>query len=160
AVGTPGPDGAHPGGGWGGRINPAGGSGQDEMSDPNQADARILDSFNPAEPLLEFALQHGVTIVQAFPGRANAIAGQAGIFRTWGKTAEAMNVRFPSAVVFNLGETPKTAYPGKTPATRMGTAALIRNALQAAANYAEKQKAASPDAPVDRNLKHEALRLV
>jgi len=27
---------------------------QDENSDPNQADCRVLDSFNPGEPLLEF----------------------------------------------------------------------------------------------------------
>src|ERR1017187_1983774 len=33
---------------------------QDEMSDPNQADLRVLDSFNPNEPLLQFIREHGV----------------------------------------------------------------------------------------------------
>ena len=94
------------------------------------------------------------------PGPADVIGGQAGIFRTRGKTAEAMTVRFPSAVVFQLGEVPKTTYPGKAPGTRMGTATLIRNALTAAANDRSKRKAAKDDAPVDRNLKHEAFGLL
>ncbi len=160
AVVTPGLIDAHTVVGVSGLLNTPADQDQDEMSDPNQADVRILDSFNPAEPLLRFALQHGVTIVQACPGRANVIAGQAGIFRTWGTTADQMTVRFPSAVVFNLGEVPKRSYPGKAPATRMATAATIRNALVASTNYRSKQESAKEDSPVDRNLKHEALRLV
>jgi imidazolonepropionase-like amidohydrolase len=143
-----------------GRLNIPADQDQDEHSDPNQADARILDSFNPEEPLLEFALEHGVTVIQAVPGPTNVIAGQAGIFRTRGKTAAAMTLRFPSAIVFNLGEAPKTAYPGKAPGTRMGTAALIRNALVAAGNDRRKRASAKEDTPVDRNLKHEALGLL
>ena len=54
------------------------------MSDPNQADLRVLDGFNPHEPLLEFLAGNGVTVVHAMPGRANVIAGQTGIFRTDG----------------------------------------------------------------------------
>ena len=50
--------------------------------------------------------------------------------------------RVPSAVVFNLGEVPKSTYAGKAPSTRMGTAALIRNALTAAANDRRKRLAA------------------
>ena len=94
------------------------------------------------------------------PGPANVIGGQAGIFRTHGRTVEAMTVRFPSAVVFQLGEVPKTTYPGKAPGTRMGTAALIRNALVAASNDRKKRQAAKADSPPDRNLKNEALALL
>ena len=49
---------------------------QDEQSDPNQADVRLLDSFNPHEPLLQFLCEQGVTVVHAMPGRVNVIAGQ------------------------------------------------------------------------------------
>src|SRR5262249_23081838 len=77
-----------------------------------------------------------------------------------GTTSESMKVRFPSAVLFNLGEVPKSAYPGKAPDTRMGTAALIRNALTAAANDRRKRKAAKEGSEPDRNLKHEALALL
>jgi len=53
---------------------------QDEKSDPNQADLRVLDGFNPNEPLLEVLRQNGVTIdsnpalaiVQAFQTGAAA----------------------------------------------------------------------------------------
>src|SRR5205085_8279946 len=75
AVVTPGLIDAHTVVGVSGRLNVPADQDQDERSDPNQADARILDSFNPDEPLLEFALQHGVTIVQATPGPADVIGG-------------------------------------------------------------------------------------
>jgi imidazolonepropionase-like amidohydrolase len=157
AVVTPGLIDAHTVVGVSGFYNNPADQDQDEMSDPNQADARVLDSFNPNEPLLRFALEHGVTVLQACPGRSNVIAGQAGIFRTHGTTVDAMTIRFPSAMMFNLGEIPKRAYPGKAPATRMATAALIRNALTSAANFKTKRAAAKPDAVPDRNLKLEAL---
>lgn len=157
---TPGLIDAHTVVGVSGRLNVPADQDQDERSDPNQADARILDSFNPSEPLLEFTLRHGVTVIQACPGPINVIGGQAGIFRTFGITAEEMTVRFPSAIVFHMGEIPKTSYPGKPPGTRMGTAALIRNALVAASNDRNKRKAAKPDAAPDRNLKLQALGLL
>ncbi|MDR3637298.1 MAG: amidohydrolase family protein [Isosphaeraceae bacterium] len=160
AVATPGLIDAHTVVGVSGRLNVPADQDHDEKSDPNQADVRILDSFNPSEPLLEFALSNGVTVIQAMPGPADVIGGQAGIFRTHGRTAEAMTLRFPSAVVFNLGEAPKSTYPGKAPGTRMGTAALLRNALTAASNDLKKRKAAKEDSPPDRNLKNEALGLL
>lgn len=160
AIVTPGLIDTHTVVGVSGRMNTPADQDQDERSDPNQAEVRILDSFNPAEPLLGFALRHGVTVVQAMPGPVDAIAGQAGIFRTHGATVEAMKVRFPSAILFNLGEVPKSSYPGKAPATRMGTAALIRNALTAAANDRRKRQGAKEGAEPDRNLKHEALALL
>ena len=133
----------------------------DESTDPNQADVRVLDAFNPAEPLLRFLLEQGVTVIHACPGRANAIAGQTGVFRTHGKTADAMKVRFPQMMLFNLGESPKETYPDNKPRTRMGTAALLRSALNDAANFARKRRAAKDDASKpDRNLKHEALSQV
>jgi imidazolonepropionase-like amidohydrolase len=160
AVVTPGLIDTHTVLGVSGRLNIPADQDQDERSDPNQADVRILDSFNPAEPLLEFALRHGVTLIQAMPGPVDVIAGQAGIFRTHGATAEAMKVRFPSAIVFNLGEVPKSSFPGKAPGTRMGTASLIRNALTAASNDLKKRQAAKEGAEPDHNLKHEALALL
>src|SRR5205807_494254 len=63
-----------------GRLNIPADQDQSENTDPNQADARILDSFNPDEPLLRFFLSQGVTVIQAMAGPADVIAGQAGIF--------------------------------------------------------------------------------
>ncbi|MBI1901631.1 MAG: amidohydrolase family protein, partial [Planctomycetia bacterium] len=133
---------------------------QDEMSDPNQAETRVLDAFNPGEALLQFLLRQGITVVHACPGRANAIAGTTGVFRTHGKNVDKMTVRFPQAMLFNLGVAPKTTYPGRKPGTRMGTAALIRTALTEAVNDSRQRKnAKDPASAPDRNLKHEALGL-
>ncbi|MDB5312375.1 MAG: amidohydrolase [Gemmataceae bacterium] len=124
---------------------------QDETSDPNQADLRVLDGFNPHEPLLEFLRANGVTVVHATPGRANVLAGQSGVFRTDGLTAEAAALRTPAAVLVNLGEGPKEANKGKGPQTRMGVAGLVRKAFADADAY-RKKPAGGP-----RNAKHDAL---
>ena len=129
---------------------------QDETSDPNQAELRAVDGFNPNDALVDYALEDGVTTVQAAPGHKNAIAGQSAIFKTHAgrRTVENMAVRSVSAMFFTLGEEAKEAYgpKGKAPATRMGTAALIRKALVEAQNYDRKKP--------DRNLKMEALARV
>jgi imidazolonepropionase-like amidohydrolase len=120
---------------------------QDELSDPNQADLRVLDGFNPTEGLIEFVRANGVTVVHATPGRVNPIAGQTGIFRTDGRTAETAAIKPVAAVLVNLGEASKG---GKGPTTRMGVAGLVRKAFaDAQANAAKK------DAP--KNAKHAAL---
>jgi imidazolonepropionase-like amidohydrolase len=143
-----------------GALNLAADQDQNEMSDPNQAELRVLDAFNPGEPLLEFLRREGVTVVRACPGRANVIAGQAGIFRTSGATVEKMTIRFPAALLVNLGEAPKKSYPNKAPTTRMGTAALVRTAFAQAQSDARKRAATKDeDKQPPRNLKLEALQL-
>ena len=148
---------------------------QDEITAPNQAELRAIDGFNPADPLLAYLLRHGVTVIQAGPGHGNPIGGQAGIFKTAGTTVEAMTIRFPSAMIFTLGESPKKVYGKRkhTPMTRMGTAAFIRQALTDAQVYAtqwqeyeaqetdtvEKPEEKKKKAP-DRDLKKEALAAV
>lgn len=118
---------------------------QDEATDPNTADVRTLDSFNPNERLLKVLNQYGVTTVQSAPGPRNPIAGRAGIFKTAGPgsaaaTVEQLVIRQESAMVFNLGDTPKATYgkKDKAPSTRMKTAEIIRHALADAKTYEEK----------------------
>jgi imidazolonepropionase-like amidohydrolase len=118
---------------------------QDEATDPNTADVRAFDSFNPSERLIEYINSYGVTTIQVAPGLSNPIAGQAAIFKTRGEkapgmTAEQMAVKQVSALVFDLGESPKAAYGArkKPPATRMMTAEIIRKAFNDAQAYAKK----------------------
>jgi imidazolonepropionase-like amidohydrolase len=118
---------------------------QDEATDPNTADVRSLDSFNPNERLLQVLNQYGVTTVQTAPGPRNPVAGRAGIFKTAtpgsaSPTVEQLAVRQESAMVFNLGDNPKDTYgkKDKAPATRMKTAEIIRHALSDAKAYEEK----------------------
>jgi imidazolonepropionase-like amidohydrolase len=144
-----------------GALNVPADQDQDEHTDPNQADLRVLDAFNPNEPLLEFLRNHGVTVIHATPGRMNVIAGQSGIFRTAGHTAEGMTIRFPAAMLINLGETPKEAYQGKPPGTRMGVASLLRVALtQAQEDLRKRASAKDPEKKPAVNLKHLALQQV
>jgi imidazolonepropionase-like amidohydrolase len=159
AVVTPGLIDAHTVCGASGKYNIAADQDQDELSDPNQADLRILDSFNPREPLLQFLRENGVTVVHAVPGRANVIAGQSGIFRTHGGTVEEMTVRFPAGLLVNLGEVPKNSYPNKQPLTRMATANLVRSAFAQAENHRRKLGVKDEDKKPGRNLKLEALGL-
>lgn len=173
AVVTPGFIDAHTSVGLSGLFNVPADQDQDEISDPNQSELRALDAFNPDERLLHFLLEHGVTLVQTGPGPANPIAGQAGIFRTYGSVADSMVVRFPSALVVNLGERPKGTYRGrgKFPSTRMGTVALVRRALLDGREYLRKQREATgggrksrggddeKQAP-DRDLQREVLARV
>lgn len=142
--------------GLSGKYNVPADQDQDELSDPNQADLRVLDGFHPNEPLLEFLRSQGVTVVHATPGRANVLAGQTGIFHTHGRTAEAMALRFPAGVLVNLGEVPKNAYSGRLPTTRMGTAALVRSVFSEAQNYAKKRQDKGEKQPAS-NLKLEGL---
>jgi imidazolonepropionase-like amidohydrolase len=161
AVVTPGLIDAHTSVGLSGAFNLKEDQDQDEASDPNQADLRVLDGFNPNEPLLEFLRSQGITTIHAVPGRSNVIAGQTGVFRTSGVTAEKMALRFPAGILVNLGEVPKSAYPNKLPTTRMGTASLVRTAFTQARNYQTKRAAAKGDANKEpaRNAKLEALGL-
>ena len=123
---------------------------QDEPSDPNQSDLRVLDGFNPLEPLLEFLRANGITVVHSTAGRANVIAGTSGVFRCDGRTAEGAALNKGFAMLVNLGEAPKDAFKGKAPGTRMGTASLVRKQLAEAQAYKDKK------GTVPNNPKHEA----
>lgn len=144
---TPGFIDAHTSAGLSGLRNVSAVKDQDERTAPDQAGLRALDAFDPRDPLLRYLLEHGTTLVQTGPGPASPIAGQAGIFRTHGESADAMAVRFPSALVFNLGDVPKATYAKAGPSTRMGTAALIRQRLTAGEAHVRARSALFGDEP-------------
>ncbi|HEV3145426.1 MAG TPA: amidohydrolase family protein [Gemmataceae bacterium] len=152
---TPGLIDAHTVVGLSGALNTPADQDQDESSDPNQADLRVLDSFNTEEALLEFLRQNGITTVHAMPGRVNVFAGQTGVFHTYGLTAEKAKLRFPAGILVNLGEVPKASYPNKTPLTRMAVAGLVRTTFTQAKEHARKR--ADDPAKTPHNLKLEAL---
>lgn len=139
---------------------------QDETSDPNQADLRAVDGFNPHEPLLEFLRANGTTVVHSAPGRAAVIAGRSGVFRADESPADAA-LKPVGGVVVNLGEAPKDAFRGKPgPQTRMAVAGLVRKAFSEAQAYREKQASGGRKAPdgskdqganAPRSPKHDAL---
>ena len=140
------------------------GSDTNEMTEPVTAQVRALDAINPADLGFRDAITGGVLAVNVNPGSGNPIGGQTVALRCWGRTVDDMLLREPSGLKSALGENPKRVYgeQGKMPSTRLGTAAVIRGAFVAAANYLAKldAEAAKPEAdrkPVDRDLKLEAL---
>jgi imidazolonepropionase-like amidohydrolase len=144
-------------------------AGQDtnEMTEPVTAQVRAIDAINPADLGFRDAIMGGVLAVNVNPGSGNPIGGQTVALKCWGRTVDQMVLRQPSGMKSALGENPKRVYgeQKKTPSTRLGTAAVIRGALVAAANYLERIDAEQrkPDAerkPVERDLKLEALGLV
>ena len=144
-------------------------AGQDtnEMTEPVTAQVRAIDAINPADLGFRDAIGGGVLAVNVNPGSGNPIGGQTVALKCWGRTVDQMALRQPSGMKSALGENPKRVYgeQKKTPSTRLGTAAVIRGALVAAANYleridAEQRKPEADRKPVERDLKLEALGLV
>ncbi|MEW6064515.1 amidohydrolase [Desulforamulus profundi] len=132
-----------------------------ETSDPVTAHLRAIDAVNPADLGFRDALAGGVTTVVTGPGSANIVGGEMVAMKTHGTVVDEMIVRFPAGLKCALGENPKRVYGSgnKMPATRMASAALLRETLVAAQNYLVKQERAMTDntTPPERSLKMEAV---
>jgi imidazolonepropionase-like amidohydrolase len=139
-------------------------AGQDtnEMTDPVTPHVRALDAINPADLAFADAVAGGVLTVNVNPGSGNPIGGQAAAIRTAGRTVDEMLLRAPSGLKSALGENPKRVYGDRKqlPSTRLGTAAVIRDALVKARNYLDKLDRGDDGEPPERDLRWEALGLV
>ncbi len=118
-----------------------------EAVDPVTPHLRAVDSINPMDRTLGEAVDAGVTTVVTGPGSANPIGGRFIATHTHGKRIDNMAVKTEVCMKFALGENPKRVYnsKGRTPTTRMATAATIREALYKAKEYAAKKDAAGDD---------------
>lgn len=128
-----------------------------EMSDPVTPHVRAIDGIDATDKAFEEARQAGITTVMITPGSANVIGGSVCAVKTCGDTADEMTIDSDIGQKMATGENPKRVYGGqhKAPMTRMGIAALIRNALVEADNYKKKRAKKKSDAP--RDLKMESL---
>lgn len=137
-------------------------AGQDtnEMTDPNGARLRALDAINPDDEGFRDALSGGVTTVVVKPGSGNPIGGQTVAVKAWGRTVDDMVLREPVSVKSALGENPKRVYgeQQKTPSTRLGVTAIIRDAFTKAQDYKfGKEHAVRENTPFDRDNTMEIL---
>lgn len=116
-------------------------SDEDEVGDPVVPHLRALDAINPEDIAFQDALKGGVTTVGVMPGSYNVICGQPAAVKVVGRTLEEMLVRAPVGMKIALGERPKQVYGGlkKSPMTRMGIAAILREGLLRALQYAATQ---------------------
>jgi imidazolonepropionase-like amidohydrolase len=138
-----------------------------EMVEPVTPQVRVLDALYPDDTSFLDALAGGVTCVQSLPGSANVIGGQGVIVKTKPDIVERMVMVAPSAMKAALGENPIRVYTAlkKPPNTRMGVAAVMREAFVKAQNYrakmeavkAKKEAEAKEAEAVDRDLGMESL---
>ena len=137
-----------------------------EMTDPITPHVRALDALHPEDLAWGDLRAAGVTTVLTGPGSGNIVGGHSICVKTAGETVAQMTLLEPAGMKMALGENPKRVYGGqkKTPSTRMGNAALLRQALVEAQNYLAKweryeaKRESGEDAdPPERDLKWEAL---
>ena len=118
-----------------------------EMTDPCTPHLRAIDAVNAQDRCFKEARLGGVTTLLTGPGSANPISGQFAALKTSGRWVDEMILKAPVAMKLALGENPKSVYNERheTPITRMATAALIRENLFKAKEYAEKLDRAAED---------------
>jgi imidazolonepropionase-like amidohydrolase len=117
-------------------------SDEDEVGDPVVPHIRALDAINPEDIAFRDALMGGVTTVGVMPGSYNVVCGQPAAVKVSGRTVEEMVLRAPVGMKVSFGDRPKHVYGGlkKSPMTRMGIAAILRESLIKAQNYAANGK--------------------
>ena len=133
------------------------GSDGNESTDPVTPHMRTIDGINPMSPDFEKARRGGVTSVCVAPGSANVIGGTACAIKTYGNRVDDMIIKDPVAMKCAFGENPKNTYgqaAKRAPKTRMAIAALYREYLTNARQYAA-DKDAGKDVKFD--IKLEAL---
>ncbi|WJL96689.1 amidohydrolase [Microbacterium sp. ET2] len=140
------------------------GNDTNEMTDPNGARFRALDGIDIEEVGFRDALRGGVTTAVIKPGSGNPIGGRTVAMKTWGgRTVDEQVLAHDVSVKSALGENPKRVYGDKkqTPSTRLGVAAVLRQAFVEARTYAEKRAAAATKGePFERDLGKETLAAV
>ncbi len=114
-----------------------------EIIEPLTPQLRAIDSINPQDEAFGLALQGGVTTACTGPGSANVVGGTFAAIKLWGNRVDKMVVKSPLAMKCAFGENPKRCYGSslkKSPMTRMGTAALLRELLFKSQEYAREKK--------------------
>ncbi|MDI6703867.1 MAG: amidohydrolase [bacterium] len=129
-----------------------GGEDTNENVEPITPELRALDGINPNDLGFRDAIEAGITTCLVEPGSANVIGGTACVIKTYGNIIDEMVIRKEAGIKIALGENPKRVYKGKdkSPATRMGIMALLRNTFVETENYMNKQDK-------ERKIKFEVL---
>ncbi len=125
-----------------------------EIIDPITPHLRAIDSINPMDEAFPLALKGGVTTACTGPGSANVVGGTFVAIKLYGKRVDKMILKDPIAMKCAFGENPKRCYgqmAKKTPMTRMGTAALLRELLFKTKRYMADQEAGK-NPPFDMKL--------
>ncbi len=115
-----------------------------ERSEPLTPHLRAIDGIYPQDELFADAIENGVTTACTGPGSANVLGGTFAAIKLVGKRVDKMIIKEPVAMKCAFGENPKSAHgqtSKKSPVTRMGTAALLRELLFKTRRYMEDKEA-------------------
>lgn len=106
---------------------------------------RAVDAINTMDAAFGDAVRAGITAAMIGPGSSNVVGGQFALLKTHGRRVDDLVVKAPAAMKVAFGENPKVNYSGqgKSPSTRMATAAMLRREIfEAKAYLARKERAA------------------
>ncbi len=123
--------------GWEGRD-------YNEAVDPCTPQLRAIDSIYPQDEAFANAVKGGVTSAVTGPGSANVIGGTFAAIKLYGDRVDNMIIKSPAAMKVAFGENVKRTYSNnkKSPVTRMGIAAQLREILFKTQRYmSEKEEA-------------------
>ena len=133
-----------------------------ENTNPALPGLRGLDAIKPDDAAFDVAVKHGVTTVVTGPGSANIIGGTFAALKTAGKNLDSRVISPEICMKMALGENPKLNYGkrGKAPATRMMSAAIMREQLFKAREYHEEylKNGQKPDFKFDFHM-HSLMRV-
>ncbi|MGI6359033.1 MAG: amidohydrolase [Bacillota bacterium] len=120
-------------------IGPAG-QDTNEATSPVTAWCQAIDGINMLDSAFEDFRRAGITSVNVPPGSANIIGGTTVALKCKGTIVDEAVIKNPTGMKAAIGENPKRVYGGRRqhPSTRMGNAAVMREALLKAKQYMEK----------------------
>lgn len=141
------------------------GNDTNELTEPVTPHLRAVDGVKVDDEGFKEARESGITTVGILPGSANPIGGLGVAVKTYGRYVDEMVVRNPIGLKMAFGENPRRIHgveAKRTPYTRMGIAALIREWLVKARNYINKKIMfqGQPEKMPEEDLKLESLSLV
>ena len=143
-------------------VEGAGPAGSDctDGTDPITPHLHVIDAIDPEDLAFRDALEAGITAVGVAPGSGNVIGGQIAAVSTYGKTVDQMLLNPDAGMKAAFGENPKNTHGGKgrMPSTRMGVAAVMRQAFMAAEDYTRERR--SRKKGFKRDLRNDALAKV
>ena len=111
-------------------------------SPPPRFQVRSIDGYNPTDGAIQRILGGGITTSLVLPGSANTMGGEAFAIKHRGsRVSDAQIADAPRYMKMACGENPKNVYggAGQTPASRMGSAWVMRAKFEEARNLVTAQ---------------------
>ena len=156
SIATPGLIDAHSVAGLAGWLNQPHDSDQHEADPAIQPELRALDAFNSHEPLIAWLRTHGITTIHTGFDTRGLISGTSVLLKTREAPLPEVVLKPRAMVLASLSDGAR-ASGGKSPGTKAKMAAMIRQALIEAQEYAAKRSLDDAAQRPTRSLRKEAL---